>query len=50
MSDLVNRLREGIDFEPCGYELCSTFSVPKPEATHERNAQSLTTINNLLKE
>ena len=30
------------------HELCRTFSVPKPESTHERNAQSLSAINDLL--
>jgi hypothetical protein len=30
------------------YELCSTFSVPKPEATHGRNAAVLSAINDLL--
>ena len=30
------------------YELCSTFSVPKPEATHGRNAAVLSAINVLL--
>jgi hypothetical protein len=30
------------------HELCRTFSVPEPEATHERNAQSLSAINDLL--